>query len=44
MDLLLKDSKVNEKKIKDYVNLVDKNVITSSTDINGKITYVSEAV
>lgn len=43
IDLLLKDSKLNEKKIKDYVNLVDKNVITSSTDIHGKITYVSEA-
>lgn len=33
----------NEKKIQNYVNLVDKNIITSSTDLQGKITSVSEA-
>jgi diguanylate cyclase (GGDEF)-like protein len=40
---LLKLSKLNEEKIKQYVDLVDKNIITSSTDISGKITYISEA-
>lgn len=40
---LLKLSKLNEAKIKQYVDLVDKNIITSSTDISGKITYISEA-
>jgi len=40
---LLDTSKQNEKRILDYVDLVDKNVITSSTDINGRITYMSEA-
>lgn len=40
---LLDNSRLNEKRILDYVDLVDKNVIISSTDINGKITYVSEA-
>jgi len=30
-------------KLKEYINLIDKNVITSSTDINGKIIKVSEA-
>jgi len=43
VDALLEESKLSEKRIQDYVNLVDKNIITSSTDINGKITYVSEA-
>ena len=37
---ILKD---DEKKIKEYVNLIDKNIITSSTDLNGKIIYTSEA-
>ena len=43
IDSLLKSSKYNEKKILDYVNLVDKNITTSSTDAHGRITYVSEA-
>lgn len=30
-------------KINEYVNIVDKNVITSSTDLHGNITYVSDA-
>lgn len=29
--------------MKDYVKLIDKHIITSSTDLKGKITYVSEA-
>ena len=40
---LFKEVKLREQKIKDYVELVDKNVITSSTDLKGNITYVSEA-
>ena len=40
---LFKKLKSREKKIKSYVDLVDKNVITSSTDLKGNITYVSEA-
>lgn len=40
---LLEQSKQNEKKIQQYIKLVDKNIITSSTDINGKITEASEA-
>lgn len=35
--------KIKEKKITDYVKLIDKNIIASSTDLSGKITYVSEA-
>ncbi|MEA2028144.1 MAG: PAS domain S-box protein, partial [Campylobacterota bacterium] len=30
-----------EKLIKDYVEIIDENIITSSTDLNGVITYVS---
>ena len=37
------DSKRKEKQIKDYISLMDKNIITSSTDTDGNITYVSEA-
>lgn len=43
VEALLDASKLNEQKIQQYVELVDKNIITSSTDISGKITYVSEA-
>lgn len=43
VEKLLVDSKLSEKKIKDYVSLVDKNILTSSTDLAGKITYASEA-
>lgn len=43
VEKLLVDSKLSEKKIKDYVSLVDKNILTSSTDLAGKITYTSEA-
>ena len=31
------------KKMEDYISLIDKNIITSSTDLSGKITYASEA-
>lgn len=31
------------KKMENYINVIDKYVITSSTDLKGKITYVSEA-
>ncbi|MBN2782561.1 MAG: diguanylate cyclase [Campylobacterales bacterium] len=37
------ESKIKEKQINDYVKLIDKNIITSSTDLDGNITYVSEA-
>lgn len=36
-------SKNIEFKLKEYVNVVDKYVITSATDLNGTITYVSKA-
>ena len=35
--------KRKEKLIHDYVDLIDKNVITSTTDLNGVISYASEA-
>lgn len=35
--------KEDEIKIKKYVELIDKNIITSSTNLKGKIIYVSEA-
>lgn len=37
------ESKLKEKKIQEYLKLIDKNIITSSTDLDGNITYVSEA-
>lgn len=43
VESLLEESKLKENKIQQYIELVDKNIITSSTDISGKITYVSEA-
>ncbi|HEY9202723.1 MAG TPA: PAS domain S-box protein [Sulfurimonas sp.] len=35
--------KEDETKIKKYVELIDKYIITSTTDLNGNITYVSDA-
>ncbi len=35
--------KKDELKTKEYVNLIDKNIITSSTNLNGMIIYISEA-
>ena len=35
--------KEKEKQVKDFMNLIDQNIITSSTDLHGIITYVSEA-
>jgi diguanylate cyclase (GGDEF)-like protein/PAS domain S-box-containing protein len=37
------DAKRYERRITDYVKLVDENIITSRTDLDGNITYVSEA-
>jgi diguanylate cyclase (GGDEF)-like protein/PAS domain S-box-containing protein len=37
------EAKEKEKQIDEYVKLLDKNIITSSTNIDGDITYVSEA-
>nr|WP_321268175.1 PAS domain S-box protein [uncultured Sulfurimonas sp.] len=37
------ESKEKERLISEYVKLIDKNIITSSTDLDGNITYVSEA-
>lgn len=36
-------SKYNDAKLKTYVDLIDKNIITSSTDLKGIINYASEA-
>ena len=35
--------KLSKYRMKDYINLVDKNIITSSTDLKGNITKVSQA-
>ena len=43
VEKLLENAKQKEKKIQQYIDLVDKNIITSSTDLNGNITYISEA-
>lgn len=40
---LFNESKIREKKIQDYVDLIDKNIITSTTDLHGDIVYVSDA-
>ena len=37
------ESYKKEKLIHDYMQLIDKNIITSSTDLKGKITFVSDA-
>lgn len=37
------DLKDNEKQIQNYLNLINENIITSSTDLKGTITYVSDA-
>lgn len=37
------DIKKDDLKIKEYVNLIDKNIITSSTNLNGMIISISEA-
>ncbi len=37
------ESKNKERLIKNYVELIDKNIITSTTDLEGNITQVSEA-
>lgn len=36
------ESKKNEKLLQDYVALIDKNIIISSTDLSGSITYISD--
>ena len=33
----------SKKKIQEYVNIIDENIITSNTDLDGTITYVSNA-
>lgn len=43
VEKLLKQANISEKKIQQYIDLVDKNILTSSTDLNGNITYVSDA-
>lgn len=37
------EQKAIEKKVNDYVELINKNIITSTTDLDGSITSVSEA-
>jgi diguanylate cyclase (GGDEF)-like protein/PAS domain S-box-containing protein len=43
VEMLLKQAKVQEFQISQYVNLIDQSVITSKTDLKGVITYSSEA-
>uniref|UniRef100_UPI0040471F36 ABC transporter substrate-binding protein n=3 Tax=Aliarcobacter sp. TaxID=2321116 RepID=UPI0040471F36 len=42
--ILLKNRQINtiNKQMKKYIKIVDENVLTSSTDLDGNITYVSE--
>jgi diguanylate cyclase (GGDEF)-like protein/PAS domain S-box-containing protein len=37
------ESKQKERLLNEYIKLIDKNIITSSTDLDGNITYVSKA-
>jgi len=37
------DAKIKELEIKNYLKLIDENIITSTTDLKGKITYSSKA-
>ncbi len=39
----LSASKIKEKQIAQYIALINKNIITSTTDLQGNITYASEA-
>jgi diguanylate cyclase (GGDEF)-like protein/PAS domain S-box-containing protein len=43
VEMLLKQAKVQEFQISQYVNLINQSVITSKTDLKGVITYSSEA-
>ncbi|MEA3289797.1 MAG: diguanylate cyclase [Campylobacterota bacterium] len=38
-----KELRKSKRKMEEYIRLVDENIITSSTDLNGRITYASEA-
>lgn len=37
------DKKITDKKIEDYLTLIDEHIVTTSTDLNGTITKVSKA-
>lgn len=39
----LKNREAQDRELQEYIKLVDQNIITSSTDLNGNITYVSQA-
>lgn len=39
-----KKLETNHKKMQNYLELIDKNIITSNTDLEGNITYASEAL
>ena len=43
IDVTTKELKDSKNKMQEYIKLVDQNIITSSTDIKGYITHVSEA-
>ena len=43
LETISKTIQEQNEKLKRYTNLIDKNIITSSTDSNGNITYASEA-
>jgi diguanylate cyclase (GGDEF)-like protein/PAS domain S-box-containing protein len=43
LDRSHKELQKTQRRVNEYVTLIDKNVITSSTDLKGNITYVSEA-
>jgi len=39
----LKELEIKDRELKEYIKLVDENIIISSTDLDGNITYVSQA-
>lgn len=44
LEVTNKKLQANQKKMHNYLELIDKNIITSNTDLEGKITYASEAL
>ncbi len=44
IEKLLSFAEERERELQQYIDLVDENVITSSTDLDGNITYVSKAL
>lgn len=44
LEMANKKLEANHKKMQNYLDLIDKNIITSNTDLKGNITYASEAL